>query len=141
MHIPIRTYPIEPSWRIEADWQVLPNPLDMQIDTVRGIRTGVLVTHQARFRLAGQEVRLLPTHWKRGNPMVVFRDATAGREPCAAGRFLIGKLRGPRIMLDFNRAFNPPCAFTPRAACPLPPAENVLPFAITAGERSPGTTK
>ena len=91
--------------------------------------------HRAHFRHAGHEVGLLVTHWKRGLPMLVFRDATAGAETYAATRFLIAEPAGDVITLDFNRAHNPPCAFTDFAICPLPPPENRLPFAIRAGER------
>ncbi|MFM7656159.1 MAG: DUF1684 domain-containing protein [Paracoccaceae bacterium] len=62
-------------------------------------------------------------------------DATSGRETYGAARFLMGEdMHDGGITLDFNRAFTPPCAFTPFAICPLPPRQNVLPFAVTAGE-------
>jgi uncharacterized protein (DUF1684 family) len=67
--------------------------------------------------------------------MFVIRDATAGSETYAASRFLIGDPAGDTITLDFNRAHNPPCAFTDFAICPLPPRENRLSFPIRAGER------
>ena len=87
------------------------------------------------FTHDGQDVTLLATHWKAGKPMFVIRDATAGSETYAASRFLIGDPAGDTITLDFNRAHNPPCAFTDFAICPLPPRENRLSFPIRAGER------
>jgi uncharacterized protein (DUF1684 family) len=66
----------------------------------------------------------------------VFRDRTSGKETYGAGRFLkANPAAGGCMTLDFNRACNPPCAFTPFATCPLPPPENWLPFAVPAGEK------
>ena len=69
---------------------------------------------------------------------LLFGDTTNKAETYAAGRFLYAPLpEQGHVILDFNRAFNPPCAFTPFASCPLPPPANRLPFAVTAGERRP----
>lgn len=75
----------------------------------------------------------------------VFRDRTSGKESYGAGRFLKARLPATdgiadpavnrKISLNFNFAYNPPCAFTPFATCPLPPAENWLSFAVPAGEQ------
>ena len=70
---------------------------------------------------------------------VMFRDRTSSDSTYPAGRFLyVVRLdaRG-RVVIDFNRAYNPPCAFTAFATCPLPPRQNWLPFAVLAGERKP----
>ena len=71
-------------------------------------------------------------------PMFVLHDGTSGRETYGASRFLIGEVTAEGIVLDFNKAINPPCAFIDYATCPLPPAENRLPLRITAGEKRPG---
>ena len=133
----IESFPLDPAWRVEAEWRALSEPERLGIDTVKGIRTSVSITHEARFTHDGAEVLLLPTHWKGGKPMFVIRDRTSGPETYGAARFLIGDVRGDRVVLDFNKAFNPPCAFTDFAVCPLPPAENVLPIRIEAGEKRP----
>ena len=130
-------YPIEPAWRIEADWVPLPEPLDLDIDLVTGARDRVRITHEARFTHDGQQITLLPTHEKSGKPMFVIRDRTAGAETYGAARFLIGEVQGDKVVLDFNKAFNPPCAYTEFAVCPLPPRQNIMPFAIRAGEKKP----
>ncbi|MND04102.1 hypothetical protein D3C83_242300 [compost metagenome] len=66
----------------------------------------------------------------------MLTDQTAGTETYEACRFLYAKRPvDGKIILDFNQVYNPPCAFTPFATCPLPPKENVLPFALTAGEK------
>jgi uncharacterized protein (DUF1684 family) len=104
------------------------------------------VKHRAVFSVNGESVSLLPMSVGDDEVFFVFRDRTSGRETYGAGRFLkadpvpdIGKgAGGGKIRLDFNRAYNPPCAFTPFATCPLPPPENWLPFPIAAGERKWG---
>jgi len=71
---------------------------------------------------------------------IIFGDATSGKTTYPAGRFLYATMPGEDGMtvLDFNKSFNPPCAFTPFATCPLPPKQNVLPIAVTAGEQKAG---
>ncbi|CAM3335699.1 hypothetical protein SAMN04488021_14920 [Paracoccus aminovorans] len=133
----IDSFPVDPAWRIEADWQALDQAQPLGIDLVTGAATSVQLTHQAHFTHEEARVTLLPTHWKSGKPMFVIRDRTSGRETYGASRFLIGEVVGDRVVLDFNKAFNPPCAFTDLAVCPLPPPQNVMAFAIRAGERKP----
>jgi uncharacterized protein (DUF1684 family) len=68
----------------------------------------------------------------------VFRDRTSGKESYGAGRFLKANVNATvhgTILLNFNFAYNPPCAFTAFATCPLPPPENWLPFPVMAGEK------
>lgn len=69
---------------------------------------------------------------------IIFGDATSGKETYAAGRFLYAPMpdKNEETILDFNQSLNPPCAFSPFATCPLPPAQNILPFAIKAGEKN-----
>jgi hypothetical protein len=71
------------------------------------------------------------------NLFVLFGDATNAKETYPTGRFMY--IPRPdangNTVIDFNKAFNPPCAFTPFATCPIPPKQNILPFAIKAGER------
>ncbi|MDQ3206661.1 MAG: DUF1684 domain-containing protein [Pseudomonadota bacterium] len=73
-----------------------------------------------------------------GTLFVVFADATNGQGSYGAGRFLDAPTADSegRVVLDFNRAYNPPCAFTPFATCPLPPVENRLAMAVQAGEKA-----
>ena len=133
----IDSYPLDPAWRISADWVALDQPQEVDIDLVTGARDRVRITHEARFTHDGQQITLLPTHEKSGKPMFVIRDKTAGAETYAAARFLIGEVQGDTVVLDFNRAFSPPCAFTDFAVCPLPVRQNIMPFAIRAGEKKP----
>ncbi len=69
---------------------------------------------------------------------IPFTDATNGGETYAAGRYVdVEPAAGGRVVVDFNKAYNPTCAYNPKYACPLPPAENRLALAIPAGERKP----
>lgn len=137
-------FPFAPEWVIDADWETLSPTLRMAVPNVGGELKTVEVAHRAVFSVNGEQVSLLPVSVGDSEVFFVFRDRTSGRETYGAGRFLKadpappgGALRGAvggRIRLDFNKAYNPPCAFTPFATCPLPPPENWLPFAVTAGE-------
>lgn len=136
----IDSFPVTQDWVIRADWSALGAAQSFGIDTISGIPTSVQLTHKAEFTHEGHAITLLPTHWKGGKPMFVIRDQTSGKETYGASRFLIGEVEGDKVILDFNKAFNPPCAFTDFAVCPLPPRENVLPFAVRAGElKLPGS--
>lgn len=135
----IPRYPATPAWRITANWVPLATPQPVQIDLVNGATVALMQTHRAEFTHDGQPVSLTVAHHKAEGPMFVFRDRTAG-ETYGAGRFLYGKVNPEgTITLDFNRAFNPPCAFSEHAICPLPPRGNILPFRIEAGEKLPLT--
>ena len=81
-----------------------------------------------------------------GGVFLPFADATSGRDTFGAGRYLLDTIKGAdlgslpdgRAVLDFNFAYNPSCAYSPRWVCPLAPAANRLPAAVRAGERAPG---
>lgn len=131
-------FPTDPNWIIRAKWNELANPIAQSMDQKGGAAITVALSHNAQFSHDGHAVTLLATHWKGHKPMFVFRDTTSLNETYAAARFLIGEdATDTEITLDFNRAFTPPCGFTDFAICPLPPRENVLPFAIRAGELRP----
>jgi hypothetical protein len=134
--VTLQYFPGAPEWCIEAEWQVVDPPLRMEVPNVSGDLKMVTVDRRAVFTVGGQTVELLPMAVGEAEVFFVFRDRTSGKETYGAGRFLkTAAPVGDRILLDFNRAYNPPCAFTPFATCPLPPPENWLPFAVTAGER------
>ena len=136
-HVLLRYFPEDPAWVIRARWQALAVPQAQIIDQNGADPTTITLTHRAHFRHQGHDITLLATHWKGAKPQFVIRDQTSGADTYAAGRFLIGEdLTDSAITLDFNKAHNPPCAFTDFAICPLPPRQNFLPFAIRAGERA-----
>lgn len=125
----------DPAWRIEAEWRLLDPPQTMEVPNVSGDLKPVRVEWQAVFRVGDTEVALLPMSVSESGAFFVFRDASSGRQTYGAGRFLNTTApAGGRIVLDFNHAYNPPCAFTAFATCPLPPPENWLAFPVSAGE-------
>ncbi|GBG02687.1 hypothetical protein AZSI13_20140 [Azospira sp. I13] len=132
----IDCFDYDPAWRIEARWETLAESLTMEVPTVTGELKSVQVGYRAVFEIQGQTLALLPMEVTGESVFFVFRDGSSGRLTYGAGRFL--RTAAPehgRLVLDFNRAYNPPCAFTPFATCPLPPPENWLPLAILAGEK------
>ena len=131
-------FPYDPTWMIRARWERLTSPQPQTIAQNGAGDTQVTLTHRAHFTRDSHDVTLLATHWKSGLPMFVLRDQTSGHQTYTASRFLIGQDHSEtEITLDFNKAHNPPCAFSDHAICPLPPRENILPFAIEAGELAP----
>ena len=129
-------FDFDPAWQIEAEWQALSPSVRMEVPNVSGDLKVVDVSHQAVFEVAGQRVTLLPMSVSDKEVFFVFRDRTSGKETYGGGRFLkAAPAVNGMIRLNFNCAYNPPCAFTPFATCPLPPSENWLPFAVPVGER------
>ena len=111
-------------------------PQGKTINTTKDIETDLEVTHKAVFSHAGKQYALLATHGTPTSPQFVIRDETSKDSTYPASRFVYGEdVTDSTIVLDFNKAINPPCAFTEHAVCPLPPPENILPFRIEAGEK------
>ena len=131
----IDTFPVDLRWRLVARWEPYPAPREVEVPSVVGIPTRQLAPGRAWFTVDGKEYALEPT--LDGDELFfVFKDRTAPRETYGAGRFLVAAPpRDGQVVLDFNRAYNPPCAFTPYATCPLPLPQNVLPIRIEAGEK------
>ena len=134
-------YPVDPVWRVEAEFTAYPSPQVRAIPTVLGTTEPMKAPGLLRFRVAGREVTLEPMLEEGDQPelFLIFKDATSGQGTYGAGRFLYADLpKNGKVILDFNRAINPPCAFTIFATCPLPPKQNQLTIAIPAGEKDPG---
>ena len=131
-------FPVDPAWRIEAQWVPFDPPHQVPITNRIGQTAPAPVPGKAVFTRNGRTIELLPIDEGPGEPLFfVISDLTAGDGTYDAGRFLYAdRPVDGKVILDFNRAQNPPCAFTPFATCPLPPKENQLPFRIPAGERS-----
>jgi uncharacterized protein (DUF1684 family) len=131
----IETFPFDPAWRFVARWEAYPEPRRVTVVNVLGAEEEERAPGRAWFTIGGKELSLEPT-LDDGKLFFVFRDATAGKETYGASRFLLADPpEGGHVVLDFNRAYTPPCGFTPFATCPLPRRENVLPVRVTAGER------
>jgi uncharacterized protein (DUF1684 family) len=129
-------YPADPSWRIVADWVPFDPPHELEIGSVLGTINKEKVPGKAVFHRDGHTYELMPIQEEPDSLFFVIADRTSGRETYGAARFLYADLpKDGKVVLDFNRAYNPPCAFTPYATCPLAPPENRLDLAVTAGEK------
>ena len=131
------SYPADLRWRIEARWENAPAGTLLAVPNVLGGIDEMPAPGTAVFSLNGHEYRLTPVlEPGESDLFFVFADATNRTETYGAGRFLYASpAKDGRVVLDFNRAYNPPCAFTPYATCPLPPKQNRLPIAVSAGEK------
>lgn len=127
----------DPSWRVEAHWVRFEKPRPLPVANVLGQVADEMVAGKAVFTREGRTFELLGFDEGPEAPVFfVIADATSGRETYGGGRHLYAaRPVGDVIVLDFNRAENPPCAFTPFSTCPVPPKENRLPIAVTAGEK------
>ena len=111
-------------------------PRMVAITNVTGFVEQQSVRAELEFSLHGRAYRFVATAGSAGGLFVVFGDASNGRDSYAGGRFL--DLPAPKdgfVTIDFNRAYQPPCSFTPYATCPLPPDSNRIASAVLAGER------
>jgi len=132
-------FPIDSHWRFQATFHPydtlrtvpLPNALDMIVDTSS---PGYL-----SFTYQGNTYQLIVLDGGPDELFLLFYDETSGMDTYGGGRYLYTKkpVDGNTVVLDFNQAYNPPCAFTTFATCLLPPLENRLPFPVTAGEKDP----
>lgn len=133
-----RWFPADPAWRVHAKWVAYPQPKKIPITNILGMTDREPSPGYAEFTLHGKTLRLEPVT-EDGGLFFIFKDATSGKTTYGAGRFLDTPMpQSGELTLDFNRAYNPPCAFTAFATCPLPPRQNVLAIAIEAGEKSYG---
>ena len=129
-------YPVDPASAREARFQPVPSPRMMSVPNFIGEPLDRESPGCVSFDIDGEEHRLDAFAGGKGRLFLVFGDATNGHDTYAGGRFLYTEPpAGGRVVLDFNKAYNPPCVFTPHAACPLPPAKNRLRVAIEAGEK------
>jgi uncharacterized protein len=132
----IESYPVDEAWRITA--RFVPEPRKIPILNIIGQTEDDDCPGYAVFQIHGREYRLYPIFEEPGAKELfyIFRDLTSGKETYGAGRFFYSALpENGRVVLDFNKAYNPPCAFTPYATCPLPPKENRLDVKVDAGEK------
>ncbi len=130
-------FPIDPSWRVNAEWVPFDRPREVKFQNILGQESPALVPGKAVFTRDGKRFELLPLVESPDEPLLfVVSDLTSGKETYAACRFVNAEPpEDGHIILDFNEAVNPPCAFTRFATCPLPPKENRLLIAIRAGEK------
>ncbi|MGH8190284.1 MAG: DUF1684 domain-containing protein [Rhodanobacteraceae bacterium] len=134
----IERFPVDPVWRIVAEWRPLDPPFLLATGTVIGTIEQYPAPGRAVFERDGRRHALYPVREAPGDHelFLIFADATSGKETYGAARFLYADMPADgTIVLDFNKAYNPPCAFTPYATCPLAPPENRLDLKVLAGEK------
>jgi uncharacterized protein (DUF1684 family) len=132
----VERFPIDPQWRLAARFEKADSLKTIDITNILGQTTAQNSPGAIVFEWEGKEYKLDALEGK-DEFFIVFADATTGKETYGGGRFIYVKKSGAdgNTTIDFNKAYNPPCVFSPYATCPLPPKQNVLPIAITAGER------
>jgi len=131
-----RWFPVSESYRVTARYVPYDKPKEIEIQNVMGDTLQETIPGYAVFSLHGQDLRL-DAEMDGSSLSVVFRDLTSGHETYAASRFLdAGPPKDGQVVLDFNQAYNPPCAYNPYTTCPLPPPQNRLAVRIEAGEKT-----
>jgi uncharacterized protein len=130
-------FPLDMSYRVTATWIPSDGKKTVEVPNVLGDVTPVPVAGTVVFKINGQEARLTALGGDAAKGLsFVFNDLTAKTDTYPGGRFLeTDPVVNGTVVLDFNRAYNPPCAVTPYATCPLAPKENRLGVAIPAGEK------
>lgn len=136
----IDRYPIDPNWRIPAQWVPDSSGQTIRIRNVLDMEMDLETEGRLQFEYQGKSFELTALEGGDDTYFIIFSDATSGGETYGGGRYLYVDIPDSNSMtyLDFNKAYNPPCAFTEFATCLLPPAENRLELAITAGELNYG---
>jgi uncharacterized protein (DUF1684 family) len=131
-------FPTDPAWRIEATWVPFEKPREVNITNIIGQVSPASVPGKAVFTKDGHAYELLPIDEGANEPLFfVVSDLTSGEETYGACRFVYAdQPKDGKVVLDFNLAQSPPCAFTKFATCPLPPKENRMPVRVTAGEKN-----
>jgi uncharacterized protein len=142
---PVRTsftgldyYPIASDWRVVARFEPAPPGTTIPVPNILGTVDEPPSPGSVVFARGGQEARLRAIDEGDGRLFLVFGDPTNGRDTYGGGRYVYADPPGPgedTVVVDFNKAYNPPCVFTPYATCPLPPKGNELAFPVEAGER------
>jgi uncharacterized protein (DUF1684 family) len=143
---PVRTsfkgidyFPADPKWMVNGTFVPYDAPKKVAVPTVLGTTDTMEAPGLVTFTIDGKELSLQPVVEDPTHPMLwfIFKDGTSAKETYGGGRFLYAEMpKNGRVVVDFNQAYNPPCAFTPYATCPLPPKENWLPIRVEAGEKA-----
>lgn len=135
----IDSYPVRPEYKVRARFVPHAQKTSIKVPNVLGGASEMPSPGQLQFQLGGRSLSLdavleEPTDKRL---FIIFRDQTAGKETYGAGRFVYTEALPEKgeVVVDFNKAYNPPCAFTAFATCPLPPPQNRLKVRIEAGEK------
>lgn len=129
-------FPVDESYRVTAQYLPYASPKEVQIPNILGDVDKMASPGEVTFTLQGKQLRMEAVQDDPNSLWFIFRDMTSGKETYGAARFLYSDLPvNGKVVLDFNKAYNPPCAFNPYTTCPLPPPENRLTVGIEAGEK------
>jgi len=137
----LQFYPADLKWRIDAQFVPYNPPKAVSITNVLGMQSDETSPGAVKFEVDGKSYQLdAITEKGETKYFMIISDKTSGKETYPAGRYLYVDPpdASGRIVIDFNQAYSPPCAFTKFATCPLPPRQNRLPFPIEAGEKYAG---
>jgi len=137
----LKWFDVSEEYRVEAKWVNHPQPKPVRVPNVLGQVETMPSPGYAEFALGGKTLTLdgVLEDPHAEELFFILKDQTSGKETYGAGRFLYAELpKAGKVILDFNKAYSPPCAFTPYATCPLPPAQNWLPVRVEAGELAYG---
>lgn len=134
----VPAYEVDPEWRVEGRFQRADEGATIEIANVLGQTSDSPVYGTFEFEREGQPYRMIALGTEKSRDLwFLFADRTSGRETYGAGRFLYseGMPDDGKLVVDFNKAYNPPCAFNDYSTCPLPPHQNRLKVAVRAGEK------
>jgi uncharacterized protein (DUF1684 family) len=137
----VERYPIDPKWRVEASWEKYEPIKYIDITNILGQTYQSPCPGALVFTIDGEEYRLdAIDDGTEGEYYILFSDKTNEKETYPSGRYMYVKYPDEegKVIVDFNKGYNPPCAFTEYATCPLPPKQNGLDLTITAGEKNFG---
>jgi len=137
----LRWFEVKDAYRVSGRLIPAAEPSTVKIANVIGQVNDYVSPGVVEFELSGKKLKITPVYETREQKELfyIFKDDTAAKTTYGAGRFLYSALpdRDGMVVLDFNRAYSPPCAFTDFATCPLPPSRNRLGVAVEAGELDP----
>ena len=129
-------FPFDESSKVTARLEAWPEPKEINVPNVLGGQFKMKSPGVLKFNLKGKEYALQPVTEDDKSLFIIFGDGSNRDETYKGGRFLYADMPvNGETVLDFNKAYNPPCAFTPYATCPLPPPQNKLEVEIKAGEK------
>lgn len=133
----VPSFPIDLKWRLNAKFEKFDTPKEIAVPNVLGDTEFEKCYGLIKFKIGEEEHSLMPLGDGNKGFFVIFADETSAEETYGAGRFLSVEKPDEKgnTIVDFNKATNPPCAFTDYATCPLPPKENILSVKILAGEK------
>jgi uncharacterized protein (DUF1684 family) len=132
----LRWFPVDPAYRLVAQYTPYDKPKTIEVQNIMGDFTPTPIPGYLAFHLGEQDLRLeVESNAPDPGFSITFRDLTCGKETYPAARFVeTDDPKDGKVVLDFNKAHNPPCAYNPYTTCPLPTPENRLRARVAAGE-------